>query len=314
MPVDPFLAPLLPQLPAVPDHVDDWDSFRTTQRGVAEGLIDQLAEPGPAVAEVRTQMIPVHRGEIALRVYTPSGPGPFPVHVYMHGGGWIAGSAFMAPVDIVCRERAAFANNVVVSVNYRKAPENKFPTPLDDCYAALCWTAANIAALNGRADRISVGGGSAGGNLAAATALRARDERGPSICLQLLEVPATDLHFDSESHRLFGDGYGLSRKEADLSRFGYMTDLRDADNPYVSPLLAEDLAALPTAHIMTAEYDSLRDEGEAYAQRLREAGVHVMSTRGEGHVHFSCALTRSMAAARAWRDEVIGVLDTLHEQ
>lgn len=314
MPVDPFLVPLLPQIPDAPESVEDWAGFRSERTTVANDLVKQLAEPGPDVAEVRTVMLPVHRGEIALRVYTPYGQGPFPVHLYIHGGGWVSGSTFMAAIDIACRERSAMADHVVVSVNYRKAPENKFPTPLDDCYAALCWIADNIDSLNGRADRISVGGGSAGGNLAAAVALKARDQDGPPICLQLLEVPAVDLHFDTESHRLFGSGYGLSTREADLSRFSYMGDPVDADNPYVSPLLAEDHANLPTAHIMTAEYDSLRDEGEAYAARLHAAGVSVTSSRGEGQVHFSPSLTRAMDASRRWRNEVVEILNRVHRQ
>ncbi|MDJ0104998.1 alpha/beta hydrolase [Rhodococcus erythropolis] len=312
MPIDPFLAPLLSQIPEPPEHVEDWDGFRIERGQIAEELVEQLTEPGPSVAKVRTVPIPVHRGEIALRVYTPNGPGPHPVHLFIHGGGWLAGSIFMKAIDIMCRERSALANHVVVSVDYRKAPENKFPTPLDDCYAALCWIADNIEDLGGRADRISVGGGSAGGNLAAAVALKARDENGPSLCLQLLEVPATDLNFTAESHQLFGSGYGLSNIEADLSRRAYLSDLSEADNPYVSPLLAEDLSGLPTAHIMTAEYDVLRDEGEAYAARLSTAGVPVTTSRGAGQVHFSPGLTRAMQASRDWRDEVVDVLNGLH--
>lgn len=312
MPVDPFLEPLLPTLPPMPAQIDDWDAYRAQGREGSDAMTEQLTEPGPEVAEVRTVALPVPGGAIDLRVYIPDGDGPHPVHVFLHGGGWVAGSVHDKYIDIVGRERAVGASCVVVTVDYRKAPEHRFPTGLEDAQAAVEWVVRMAADLHVRPDLLTVGGQSAGANLAACLALKLRDEGGPRMALQLLEVPALDLTLSLPSHETYGSGYGLDL--AVVRRLGplYLADPGQAANPYVSPLLAPDLSGLPPAYVMSAEYDMLRDDGERYVERLREAGVPATFSLQPGHVHFSAALTKVMPAARAWRDEAIGVLRAVH--
>ncbi|GGQ85470.1 alpha/beta hydrolase [Streptomyces flaveolus] len=308
MTLDPVLGSLVKRLPEPATEIEDPERYRMAKRQLFEQLSARFMEPGPPVAEVRLERLPVAGGEIALRVYRPAGPGPRPIHLYLHGGAWISGSVFEPSTDICCRERAAGAGQVVVAVNYRKAPENRFPTGLEDCHAALVWAAEHAADIGGRADSISVGGVSAGANLAAALSAKARDEGGPRIRLQVLEVPATDLAGDFASHRLFGEGFALSSTTMSLAKSAYVASLEQRSHPLASPLRATDFSGLPRTHVMTAEYDILRDEGLAYAERLGEAGVEVSHTLGRGHVHMSMMLTAVLPAARQWRAEVLDVL------
>lgn len=312
MPVDPFLEPLLAEFAPMPDHIDDWDAFRAEGRQGSDAMIDQLTEPGPEVQDVRTVRLPVRGGEIDLRVYRPAGDGPLPVHLFLHGGGWVAGSVHDKYIDVVSRERAVGASCVVVAVDYRKSPEHRFPTALEDAQAALEWVIANADKLGVRPDLVTVGGQSAGANLAAGLALKLRDEQGPRLALHLLEVPALDLTLSLPSHEAYGSGYGLHL--ADCRRLVplYLDTPDQVTNPYASPLLAPDLSGLPPAYVMSAEFDMLRDDGERYVQRLHEAGVPATFSLQRGHVHFSAALTKAMASARAWRDEAIGVLRLAH--
>ena len=312
MPVDPFLENLLPGYPSTPRDITDHEAFRVQEKANTDGLVAQLAEPGPEVGERRRVTIPVDGGSIDLLVYQPDTDGPHPVHLYLHGGGWMIGSIDHAHVDITARERCIGADCVVVTVGYRKAPEHKFPIPLNDCFAALQWVVDHADELRARSDLVTVGGGSAGGNLAAALALMARDRGGPHITFQLLEVPALDLTLSQPSHQLYGSGYALSQQDMEVSQAAYLTSLDDATNPYASPLLAPDLSGLPPAHIMFAEYDVLRDDGLAYATRLQEAGVSVTHSLQAGHVHISSVLTAVMPSARAWRDEAIAALREAH--
>ncbi|MFE5028292.1 alpha/beta hydrolase [Streptomyces sp. NPDC056656] len=308
MPLDPLLASLVKQLPAPATEIDDPEQFRTAKRQLFDRLSGQYMEPGPAVAEVRLVRLPVKGGEIALRMYRPGGPGLHPIHLYLHGGAWISGSIFEISTDVCCRERAAGAGQVVVAVNYRKAPENRFPTGLEDCYAALLWAAEHAAQIGGRADSISIGGVSAGANLAAALSAKVRDQGGPHIRLQILEVPVTDLVREFESHRQFGEGFALSATTMALAKTAYVASPEQRSHPLASPLRATDFSGLPRTHVMTAEYDMLRDEGAAYAERLDEAGVEVSHTLGQGHVHTSMMLTTALPSARQWRAEVLDVL------
>jgi acetyl esterase len=308
MPLDPILVPLLVDYPETPRVIEDYDAFRRENRQGAEALLHHVAEPGPEVLSVQDLSIPVEGGAIALRVYRPFGDGPRPVHLYFHGGGWTTGSAFDLVTDITSRERSAMAGHVVVSVDYRLSPEHKFPVPLEDAYAALLWVHEHAGEIGARPDLITVGGGSAGGNIAAALALKARDEGGPSIAFQLLEVPALDFTFTLPSHGLFGEGYAVSTWDLEAARCNYLASAKDRSNPYASPLLAPDLSGLPPALIISAEYDVLRDEGAAYAERLNEAAVEARFSLQRGQVHISSALTKISPAARAWREEIIGAL------
>lgn len=314
MPVDPILTPLLPNLPPMPEEIDDFHAFRLQSAQGAEAMIGQLTEPAPAGAERRVVQIDVEGGSIDLHIFTPDDPGPHPVHLYLHGGGFIGGSIKEKFIDIVCSERAVLAGCVVVAVDYRKAPEHKFPAGLNDCYTALLWVHEHADELGIRRDLITIGGGSAGANLAAAVALKTRDQAGPRLALQVLEVPALDLTLTADSHRRNATGYGLTAADVKACVGYYLTTPEDVQNPYVSPLLAPDLSGLPPAHITSAEYDPLCDDGQAYANRLREAGVPATFSLQHGQIHISPGLTKLLPAARTWREEVLTALRTAHQQ
>ena len=313
MPIDPILEPLLPNFQGLPDVID-FDQFRKEETVAVNSLIDQVCEPAPDGARRSEVQIPVDGGSIDLHIFTPSTAGPHPVHLYIHGGGWIGGSIKHKYIDIVGAERAVGADCVVVAVEYRKAPEHKFPTGLNDCYAALLWIADNAEDLGVLDDVITVGGGSAGANLAAALTLKVRDEGGPRISFQVLEVPALDLTGSAPSMERNADGYGLTAEVAKRCVAYYLPDPQGAHNPYASPLLAADLTGLPAAYIISAEFDPLADDGQAYAQRLQDAGVPVTYELALGQIHMSPGLTRILPAARTWRDGVIAALRTANEQ
>ena len=242
-----------------------------------------LAGVPEEVERVENRMIPVPGGEIAVRIYTPAGDGPLPALVYYHGGGWVIGN--LDTVDVPCRMLANRADCVVVSVDYRLAPEHKFPTAADDAYAAAKWVAENAASIQVDPERIAVGGDSAGGNLAAVVALMARDQGDLSLAYQMLLYPVTNHSYETDSYRDNADGYFLTKNTMVWFWNHYLRDEQDGQNPYASPLLADDLSGLPPAIVITAGFDPLRDEGEAYAARLREAGVPVEATRYDGMIH-----------------------------
>ena len=225
-------------------------------------------------------------------VVVPEGEGPFPVLVWYHGGGWVIGSAEeSAPT---CRDLAAKAGCIVVDVDYRLAPEHPYPAPADDCIAVASWVRANAGELGGDPGRVAVGGDSAGGNLAAVTALAV-----PGLVHQLLVYPATDLTLTHPSIDENGEGYMLTKDTMTWFTNHYVGHA-DAKHPRLSPFFAETtaLAAAPPAFVVTAEFDPLRDEGEAYAARLRDAGVAVTATRYDGQIHgfFSMASIMPMGA------------------
>ncbi|MEE8443372.1 MAG: alpha/beta hydrolase [Dehalococcoidia bacterium] len=252
----------------------------------AEARTSAEARPlatGPDVGQIEDRSIPGPAGQIPVRIYTPPGAGPFPALVYFHGGGWVVGTLDMS--DGTCRHLCLGGECIVVSVDYRLAPEAKFPLPAEECYSATWWVAENGPDLNIDPARIAVGGGSAGGNLATVVALMARDRGRPPIAFQLLVYPVTDRNFETVSYRENGKGYMLDRDGMMWYWSQYLNDPSDASNPYAAPLQASDLSALPPALIITAEYDPLRDEGEAYASRLRAAGVQTTCTRYDGMIH-----------------------------
>jgi acetyl esterase len=216
-------------------------------------------------------------------VYTPEGNGPFPVLVYFHGGGWVIGSR--DSIDGPCRSLANGAGCVVVSVDYRLAPEHKFPAAADDCYAATRYVATHPTEFAIDPTRLAVGGDSAGGNLAAAVTLMARDRGGPPIAWQLLVYPVTNYSFATDSYRDNAEGYLLQRSSMEWFWNHYLATPSDGAHPYASPLRAADLRGLPPGLTITCEFDPLRDEGEAYATRLREAGVQMQTRRYDGAIH-----------------------------
>ena len=239
--------------------------------------------PGPEVAKVEDRMIAGPGGDLPVRIYTPAGPGPFPILVWFHGGGWVIGD--LESADGTARHLTVETGCVTVSVDYRLAPETKFPGAADDCYAATVWAAGHAAEIQGDATRLAVGGDSAGGNLAAAVSLMARDRNGPNIAFQLLIYPVTEHNFDTISYKDNAEGYSLTRDSMIWYWDHYLSDASDAANPYAAPMQASDLSQLPPALVITAEYDPLRDEGEAYGKRLQDAGVPTTCSRYDGVIH-----------------------------
>lgn len=243
----------------------------------------KLSGMGEPIAKVEDLMIPVKDGEIKLRIYTPVGQGVFPIFIYLHGGGWVLGD--LDTVDSPCRSIANQAKCIVVSVDYRLAPEHKFPIPLEDCYEAATWVAKYANDWNGDPTRIAIGGDSAGGNLAASVTMLARDQKGPSFVSQVLIYPVTDLTFSTPSYIENGEGYFLTRDNMVWFSQHYLNNEEDKLNALAAPLLAKDVSKLPPALVITAEYDPLRDEGLAYVKQLQLAGVQVESTCYEGMIH-----------------------------
>jgi acetyl esterase len=248
-----------------------------------ESLKTAGGTPEP-VRSIENLRIPGPDCEIPIRIYTPDAPAPRPALVYFHGGGWVV--CDLDTHDVVCTAIAHRAGAVVIAVDYRLAPEHKFPAAVTDSYAATAWVASNAKRLGIDPKRISVGGDSAGGNLAAVVSLKSRDEDGPAIALQVMVYPATDLSsFDTPSYQEFGESHYLTKSEMEWFRQHYLRSMEDARDPHASPLLALDLSELPPALIITAECDPLRDEGEAYAKRLANDGVAVTYTCYPGMIH-----------------------------
>ncbi len=237
-----------------------------------------------AVKNVEDQMVPGSEGAIPVRVYTPEGSGPFPALVFFHGGGWVLSN--LDTHDGICRQLAKKSACVVVNVDYRLAPEHKFPAAPEDCFDVTAWVAQNARLLNIDPKRIAVGGDSAGAGLATVVALMARDRGGPSLICQLLVYPVTDYHTPgTPSYAELSEGYNLSRDDMVWFWSQYLSDEAEGYHPYASPLRAESLRGLPPAFVITAEYDLLRDEGEAYAARLQSEGVPVTLKRFPGMIH-----------------------------
>jgi acetyl esterase len=245
-------------------------------------------------------------GTIPIRVYTPTGTGPFPILVFFHGGGWVIGD--LESHDGLCRSLTNAVGCVTVSVDYRLAPEHKFPAAPEDCYAAAKWVADNAATINGDPQRIAVGGDSAGGNLTAVVSLMARDRGGPKLVYQLMIYPATDYFPDTPSMRDNADGYFLTKVDMVWFLNHYLTSEADAKDPYMSPIKANDLHGLPPAMVITAEFDPLRDEGELYAARLKEAGVPVVLKRYDGMIHGFLSMSAMLVQGKkAHEDAVAGL-------
>ncbi len=256
-----------------------------------------LAPPAPEVGEVRDLAAPGPAGPIPLRLYRGLGAAadtPLPLLVYFHGGGWTIGD--LDTHDVVCRTLANKARCAVVATDYRMGPEHRFPAAVEDCIAATRWVAREAAALGVDAARMAVGGDSAGGNLAAVVSIALRDTGGPQLAFQALVYPATDQRLDSASHAKFGAGYLLTRDNLVWFRDNYLR-AEDYDDWRASPLRAADLAHLPPAHIITAGYDPLLDEGRAYSERLRAAGVPVLYECFEGMAHGFLTMGGVLAAA-----------------
>jgi acetyl esterase len=255
-----------------------------TCRATFAKLFGALPPSTAKIAGTKDLKIPGPAGPIPVRVYTPEGTGPFPILAYLHGGGWVIGD--VPTYENICRELCGGTGAVVVSVDYRLAPEHKFPAATDDCLAAVRWLGAHAAEIGGDAKRIAVGGDSAGGNLAAVTALRLRDEGGPQLVAQLLIYPVTD-HYTkgTVSMEKNAEGFLLTRQDMVWFSDYYLRSDADIQNPSFAPLRAKSLSGLAPALVLTAEYDPLCDEGEDYAKRLKQAGVSTKLSHYDGAIH-----------------------------
>lgn len=262
----------------------------------------------PRVDRVQDLKIPGPGGELAIRAVTPEGAGTalLPVVSYYHGGGWVAGD--LDSHENVCRALANAAGALVVSVDYRLAPENPFPAAAEDAHAAAAWLAVNAGEIGGDPSRLAVCGDSAGGNLAAAAAMMARDRGGPSIALQVLAYPITDFNFETESYRLFAEGFFLTRADMLWYWDQYAPKIEDRRHPWASPMRAEDLSGLPPALVITAGHDVLRDEGESYARRMKDSGVAVRLSRYEGMIHGFLRRYHAFDQGRVAIDEIASEL------
>lgn len=276
MPLDPQSEAFLNDLASL--NAPTWDQMPPEEGRKLFASLTDLFGPAEPVHDVADRQL----GDVGLRVYTPAETPPFPVVVYFHGGGWVLGDRDTH--DALCRRLTNGSGCVVISVDYRRSPECKFPGPLDDCFAAVRHVAEHPHEYQADSRRIAVAGDSAGGNLATAVALKARDQGGPAIKLQLLIYPITNHDFDTPSYLEFADGYGLTRDAMRWFWKQYLANAEDGEHPYASPLRA-DVSKLPSAHFILAEYDVLRDDGAAYAQRLKEAGVPTAVRRYHGMIH-----------------------------
>jgi acetyl esterase len=283
------------------------EQLQAARDGLAALTAMGAGEPQP-VAHVEDRTIPGPRGapDIAVRVYRPTDDPALPVLVWLHGGGWTLGSVEMH--DPITRALANAAGCIVVSVEYRLAPENPFPAPLDDAWTALQWVAEHAAEIGGDPNRIAVGGDSAGGNLAAACALLARDAGAPRLALQLLVYPALDAACDTASHVENGKGYLLEEVQMEWFYNCYLRGGADGGDWRISPARATSLEGVAPAFVLTAEYDPLRDEGDAYARALDDAGVAVWHSSYQGMIHAFFGLTAMFDDATVALDEVAGAL------
>ena len=245
-------------------------------------------------------------GRIPIRLYYPQGDPPYPAVVYFHGGGWVIGN--LDTHHAFCHALTKSSSCMVVAVDYRLAPEHPYPAAIEDAYTATYWVAENAETILADKSRIAVLGDSAGGTQAAVAAMMARDHGKPQISLQVLIYPITDYNFETPSYLENAEGYMLTREMMIWFWNQYLENEDVVDHPYVSPLRAENLNQLPEALIVTAEYDPLRDEGEAYARRLQEAGGKATFTRYDGMIHGFIRMTSQLDKARQALDEIVGTL------
>ena len=304
MPLDPQVEKVLKDTAALglPDYQDlSPAEARKQMRYYSPAVQAELS-----VKKVVDRQIPGPAGDFPIRLYYPAGDAPFPTVVYFHGGGWVIGD--LETHHAFCHALAKTSGCLVVAADYRLAPEHRYPAAVEDAYAATKWVVENPKHIQADPDRLAVCGDSAGGHLAAVVSMMARDRKGPRIDLQVLIYPITDYNFDTPSYIENKDGLNLTR---DLMKWfwnHFMNDESEADDPYVCPLRAKNFADLPPALILTAGYDPLRDEGEAYGQKLQKAGVKVTLTRYSGMIHAFIRMTAQLDKANEALGEVSGTL------
>ncbi|KRD20278.1 steroid monooxygenase [Mycobacterium sp. Root265] len=284
------------------------ESLTPAQARAAIAEAASVRPPGPEVGEIVDGLFPGATGDLSYRLYRPPTPGPHPVLVYFHGGGWVLGGA--QSDDPLCRDLCVRTDAVIVSVDYRHAPEHPFPAPVEDGLAAVRWVADSAAQLGGIADRVMVGGWSAGAGIAAVVCRLAHEAAAPAILGQVLLAPVTDTDTDRASYSDNGHGYDL---DGSLMRWflDQYSDPSDRNDPRISPLRAVDLTGLPPAVVLTCEFDVLRDEGAAYAAALAAAGVPTEHIRARGHTHCSLTMVDIVLSGAPVREELAAAVRRL---
>lgn len=275
-----------------------WDMSLAAGRALYRTTAHMLDLKDISIGQIENRVLPGPAGDIAVRLYTPvaASSGALPLLVYFHGGGFVIGD--LDTHDATCRILCNESGVKLMAVDYRLAPEHKFPAALEDAFAAVAWAEKNAAAINIDANRIAVGGDSAGACLAAQVCQRARAEKNPRISFQLLIYPVTDFAADTQSRRQFARGYVLEKESIDWFFGHYVPEHMSFDDVTLSPLRCEDFSNLPPAYVLTAEFDPLRDEGKAYAECLMKAGVEVRYVEEAGVIHGFCNMTGVIEKAR----------------
>ncbi|MBT8477268.1 MAG: alpha/beta hydrolase [Gemmatimonadetes bacterium] len=300
--------PLAPEYEAMFSALAEEPGPKISDLSPAEGRemyrVMRAVNPELSIGAVEDRQIETEVGSIPIRIYRPSTEGPLPIVMNFHGGGWVIGDLDTA--DSVCRGLSEAASCIVISVDYRLAPEHVYPAAVDDAYAATCWAAANADELGG-SGKLAVTGESAGGNLATVVCQKARDENGPRIDFQLLAYPVVDHDLSRPSYDENGEGY-LLEKSTMIWFWDHYCPPERRNEPAACPLLAESLADLPPAVVLTAEFDPLRDEGKAYADALAAAGVPAKLICYDGLVHDFLATAAVFQCSRAAFEEAAAEL------
>lgn len=264
------------------------DRASTHELSVAENrqratAFQQFAGEKISLAAVENRQISVADGSIGIRIYRASQQEQQPIFIYIHGGGWVLGD--LETADAPCRQIAALAKCIVVSIDYRLAPEYPFPTPIRDCYAAIRWIKDNAKTFGGDEKRLIIGGDSAGGNLTAVITQLARERKDVSFLAQVLLYPVTDTALNTASYEENAEGYFLTKSNMEWFIQQYVPENINKKDPLIAPLNAEDFTSLPPALVVLAQYDPLRDEGMHYAEKLKQANVPVKVSCYEGMIH-----------------------------
>ena len=304
MPLDPEMRKLLDDLASVTGELDEQTPAEA--RALADEGMVALSGPGDPSVTATDRRVPGPGGEIPVRVYTPPGAGVRPVVVYLHGGGFVIGS--IRSHDGLCRDLTAATGAVLVSVEYRLAPEHRFPAAVEDSFAALGWVHAHAAELGGDPARLAVAGDSAGGTLAGVTAMLAAEQGGPALRCQLLVYPGIGVTDDQAAVRDNGEGYLLTARDIVWFMEHYLGPMGDRHDPRFDPIYATDLSRVAPAHIITCEYDPLRDGGLAYAARLRADGVSVTERCYEGLIHGAFGVAAVSSASRQMIEDASAVM------
>lgn len=302
MPYDPQVQAYLDRLMSMQAR----PTYTLTPEQLRRSLKRNTPPSHEPIAQVEDRIIPRLEGDIPIRIYKPRQDGPLPVLLFFHGGGFVMGD--LDSHDHLCRRLANGAGCLVVAVDYRLAPEHKFPAAPEDCFSATRWIAANATAIGGDDRRIAVCGDSAGGSLATIVALMARDRGGPLLLFQVLFYPGSDLRIESHSNDEDHNSPFFDKETLDWFNALYINDESDRLNPLGSPILASSLEGLPPALIIVAEYDPLRSDGERYAQRLRDAGVAVRLSYYQGMMHSFLTVNAPFEQAQKALEEATGAL------